>query len=146
MKKKAVCAIACLSLCAVLKINCLDLEQVMSDVSMDEVERLLCEWAIWVWQGAGTTYSRDPLSVLSSGSSRPAAISDEDAIRIEKALARLRQQDRFVGGLVLDHYKTGLSYIELGVRHGTTRQKISNHIAVGKAFICGALTNLAVAA
>lgn len=108
---------------------------------MAEVERLLVEWGKWCWYGAGSSYQR-----VSSGGGFAPDISDDDALRVDRALAQLRQADELTGQLLIDHYRRELGYRFLADKYRISYGKVVTLIGHGKGFVLGALTNISEAA
>lgn len=113
----------------------------MGEVVMEDVERQLVEWGKWVWVGMGRMYSG-----VSTGGGGTPDITDDEAIRIDRIIAQLRQADATMGNLVIDHYRYEMGYRFLADKYGMKPTKVSNLMARSKAFVQGALTNFSQAA
>lgn len=95
-------------------------------------EWLLGEWAKWRRAGCGL-----PKSLAAGGSANQSSfwISDDMALAVDGAVARLTARERQLGVLVLAYYGDGQSALSIGKEYGMSEAKTRELIKAGVAWI-----------
>ena len=102
------------------------------DKPLGGTEFLLEQWAKWRHVGSGLPRS------LSAGSStnQPAfCITDDVALVVDGAVARLTARERQLGALVLAYYGDGQPALKIGKENGMSEAKTRELIKAGVAWI-----------
>lgn len=107
-----------------------------------DAEELLTQWGRWVWQGAGVPgYGVSPLYALMRdnveqiASNLPAAITDDDAMMIDRAVVRLWRRYPATADCVRLYYCTGMTMQGVGNVLDLTRLKVREMIIAGNNYI-----------
>jgi hypothetical protein len=95
-------------------------------------EYLLEQWAVWRKVGTGS-----PGSLKTGPSANQATffITDEVALVVDGAVARLTARERQLGEMVLSYYGDGHAALRIGKQHGVSEAKARQLITAGVAWI-----------
>ncbi|WP_223528360.1 antiterminator Q family protein [Pseudomonas sp. A-RE-23] len=117
-----------------------------------DAEELLTQWGRWVWQGAGVPgYGISPLYALMRDNveqvtrSLPAAISDDEALMVDRAVASLWKRYPKTADCVRFYYCTGMTMQSVGNGLGLSRLKVRELIIAGNNYIQACLDMRAAA-
>lgn len=112
-------------------------------MSITATEYLLEQWGFWYRSGAGVPrYTSPSLALMRDnvGSTVPTAlITNEEAERVDQALARLLKRDRQMGDSVWLFYGEKRTCHGIGRKLGIGKSKAAELIKSGVAWIDGAL-------
>lgn len=112
-------------------------------MSIASTEYLLEQWGFWYRSGAGVPRYTSPSLALvrdNVGSTVPSAIiTNEDAERVDQAVARLIKRDREMGDCVWLHYGEKRTYHGIAKRLKIGKSKAAELVRSGVAWIDGAL-------
>lgn len=111
-----------------------------------DTERKLEEWARWVRVGSPEQQLRykSPMGHLMRqkvGSVLPTPmITDEDAERVDRAVARLVIRRPEMGHLLIAYYVDGESFSRIGREHRISREQVSTIVRAAVCWVDGVLT------
>lgn len=98
-----------------------------------DTERLLEQWGIWARQGANVR----GLNVR--GYQAAAMITDDDALLIDRLVARLGQRYEECAEVIVRYYTSGATFRIVGKRMGFGEEKARQLWKAGVAWVDGAL-------
>lgn len=107
---------------------------------LGDTAMLLEQWAVWRRVGGGLPGS------LTTGPAANAPdfwISDDVAMAVDGAVARLSARELQLGAVVLAYYGDGYSAKRIGIDHGMSEAKVRELVASGVAWIDCALEHAA---
>ncbi|AXF52813.1 MAG: antitermination protein Q [Podoviridae sp. ctdb7] len=107
-----------------------------------DAEELLTQWGRWVWQGAGVPgYGVSPLyaimrdNVEQPTANLPAAITDDEALMVDRAVASLWQRHPRTADCVRVYYCTGMTMQAVGNLLDLPRLKVRELLIAGNNYI-----------
>lgn len=105
----------------------------MLEGSIDEI---LDRWAIWTFSGCGRSTSGWPLHMLKR-KLKPSRLplSDEDALIVDRALAKLKSVDRFAYVCIEKRYLHQLHYRQIAARVGCGKDKARAGVKNGEHYL-----------
>ncbi|HEY6527259.1 MAG TPA: antiterminator Q family protein [Cellvibrionaceae bacterium] len=101
-------------------------------VVVSETEELLINWGLWNIYRVPGQYTSSILSVMhlvGGKSGQDAQISDDEALRVDSACARLKQADKALYELLELRYIKRLPIVVIGLRVGADRRVVTRRIA-----------------
>lgn len=112
-------------------------------MSISSTESKLIEWGYWCLSGSNLPRYTSPAFALmrdNVGSTVPTAmITNEEAIKVDRAVARLTKRDGQMGRCIWLHFAEKRTYHGIAKRLGIGRNKASELVKAGVAWIDGAL-------
>ena len=112
-------------------------------MSVSDTESRLVEWGYWCRSGAGVPRYTSPAFAMmrdNVGSTVPTAmITDDDAQRVDMAVARLGKRDQQMGDCVWLYFVERRTCHGIGRRLGIGKSKASELVRSGIAWVDGAL-------
>jgi len=112
-------------------------------MSIESTEYLLEQWGFWYRSGAGIPrYTSPSLALMRDnvGSTVPTAmITDEQADKVDRAVARLGKRDPEMGDCVWLHFAEKRTYHGIAKRLGIGKSKAAELVRAGVAWVDGAL-------
>lgn len=112
-------------------------------MSITSTEYMLEQWGYWLRSGAGIPRYTSPSLALvrdNVGSTVPTAvITDDDAEKVDRAVARLGKRDKEMGDCVWLHYAEKRTYHGIAKRLGIGKSKAAELVRAGVAWVDGAL-------
>lgn len=113
---------------------------------MRDADELLNEWGRWIWQGAGVPgYGVSPIYALMRDnveqpeSRMPAAITDDEAMIVDRAIASLWRHHPKTADCVRVYYATGKTMQQVGALFGEPRLKVRERLIAGVNYIQGCI-------
>ena len=102
---------------------------------------LLEQWARWArLSGTSLSYnSVDPVIKLQGSTVPTPWISDDEALRVDKAVAQLNLHNKFIGEIIICS-AGGMSYTGIGKRMSISRHQASIYVKMGIAWVDGYLS------
>lgn len=107
-----------------------------------DAEELLTQWGRWVWQGTGIPgYGISPLyaimrdNVEQPTSNLPAAITDDEALMVDRAIASLWQRYPRTADCLRVYYCTGMTMQGVGNLFDLPRLKVRELLIAGNNYI-----------
>lgn len=112
-------------------------------MSITSTEYLLEQWGYWCRSGAGIPRYTSPAFALmrdNVGSTVPTAmITNADAEKVDRAVARLGKRDQEMGDCVWLHFAEKRTYHGIAKRLGIGKSKAAELVRSGVAWVDGAL-------
>lgn len=101
----------------------------------NDIESMLVQWGKWSRAGccnlgAKSIWPRD-------GAGGDVLMSDDDALRVDAAVAALAQQDSGLGDLIKLHYVRSLNQLGLQDRLGLSRRVVEKNLAEARGYVAG---------
>lgn len=107
-----------------------------------DAEELLTQWGRWVWQGAGVPgygvsqiYAIMRDNVEQPTAQLPAAITDDEALMIDRAVASLWKRYPMAADCLRVYYCTGRTMQQVGILFDTPRLKVREMIIAGNNYV-----------
>lgn len=113
----------------------------MTDLSMQDVDNLLKQWAAWSRVGVGV---RLGLSVPSEYEA--VTIGDSCALIVDGIVGGLQLAEPGVGRVLVAYYRRRKSIVEIAEDERINRKTASGMLVSARAYVAGAMNNLAKAA
>lgn len=98
-----------------------------------DTEEMLEQWGLWVVQGSGVYCCAAP------SESRTPAITDDEALLIDRLMGRLGKRYPECGEVLLRYYTSSSSFAQVGKRMGFGEEKTRQLWKAGVAWVDGAL-------
>jgi DNA-directed RNA polymerase specialized sigma24 family protein len=117
---------------------------------MRDAEELLKEWGTWTWQGAGVPRCTSPMYALMRDNveqiSPPvAAITDDDAMMIDRIVAAMGKRYPKMAECVVVYYRLDVTMEEAGKIVKLNRLKVREMLIAAKAYVDACLDMRAAA-
>jgi hypothetical protein len=114
-------------------------------------EALLTEWGKWSRGGLGELGATSAMAVamrlVEPASCRiDPNISDEDALRVERAVASLKDHDSQQFNAIFLFYVVGLGEVQVAMRMNVSRDRAGKILSAGRGWVDCWLNNFSVAA
>lgn len=107
-----------------------------------DAEELLTQWGRWVWQGSGVPgygvsqiYAIMRDNVEQPTANLPAAITDDEALMIDRAVAALWRRYPVTADCMRFYYCTGMTMQSVGKGLGLSRLKVRELIIAGNNYV-----------
>lgn len=119
---------------------------------LGDTEYLIEQWGWWRMDGAGMfTYTSPTFALMresmaQASTSKNYCITDDWAIAIDSAVARLAQRDQQMGDIIWLYYGAKWAMAKVGKHYGLSEGKARELARAGVAWIDCALSSLRVAA
>jgi len=113
----------------------------MSVIDTSDTSRKLDEWVRWTRMGSvpRTGYPASSSYANKKKGMNILSITEEEAMKIDAAIARLRQKDRETGEFLKRYYFEGCNLTRSAERVGIKRERARMLLAHGESFIAGKL-------
>lgn len=112
-------------------------------MSISSTESKLIEWGYWCLSGSGLPRYTSPAFALmrdNVGSTVPTPmITDEEAMKVDRAVARLEKRDPEIGSCIWLHFAEKRTYHGIAKRLGIGKSKAAELVKAGVAWVDGAL-------
>lgn len=111
---------------------------------LGDTQQRLTAWAHWVRSSdSGLRMGYSQVTLVAAGTVSMPVCSDEDALAVDRAVARLSQRDRVMGEILVMAYQYGFSLARIAREAGVgSREKVRYLLGAGEAWIDCALTDV----